>query len=127
MKLTKQLLSFWALMQQRRRRKRTPNAHRVIVTPSAALFGDVLANDSKDLVVKLYNKTTHALTITAINITSANAVWGTDVSLPLTINAAASNTVTLQFLPTSAGAQSASFDLVTNAGTFTVGATGNGV
>lgn len=125
--LTKQNLSFWTLTQQRRRRKRTPNPHRVILPDTQIHFGDVLVDDTGEKGAKVINKTTRTVTITAINITSAHDVWGTDVSLPLTIAANASATLALQFLPNAAGNQTAVFDLVTTAGTFSIQATGKGI
>lgn len=125
--LTKQNLSFWALTQQRRRRKRTANPHRIILPSPDVEFGDVLISDTGERGFDFINKTTRTVTITAINVTSENNVWGNGVVLPLTIAANTSASLALQFFPDAAGKRTAVFDLVTSAGTFSIPATGNGV
>lgn len=125
--LTRQNLSFWMLTQQRRRRKRTPNPHRVILPSPDLEFGDVLAGDTGTQSFHMINKTTRTVTVSAINITSDNALWSSNVSLPLAIAANASANLDLKFSPVAAGKQTAVFNLVTTAGTFSIPATGAGI
>ncbi|MBM2816537.1 MAG: Choice-of-anchor protein [Ignavibacteria bacterium] len=84
-------------------------------------FGLVLIGNSKDsLITQCFrNSGDAALNITAISITGANASEFSlsGVSLPLTLNAGESKSLTIKFMPTTQGMKTAKIEFASNSAT----------
>ena len=84
------------------------------ITPSSASFGNVVVGSPSTQTIQLTNNGTATLTITRINPTGSGFSIGT-LSLPISLNPNQSTTSNVQFAPTSAGTDSGSVSIVSNA------------
>ncbi len=99
------------------------------VVPTALEFGDVAVNQTKDLPVTLRNTGTIQLTINALTIDNARFT-SVSPSAPFTLNADATQTVTVRFAPTATGQQRGTLTITSSdpaRPTVTVALAGNGV
>jgi hypothetical protein len=98
------------------------------VTPSNISFGNAAVGSSSSQTISLTNPGNASVTITQLNATGSGfGVSG--ATLPLTINAGSSSSVSATFAPTSAGAKTGAISIVSNASgsPATVSLSGTGV
>ena len=84
------------------------------VSPSSLSFGTVSVGGSSTATAVLSNTGSASVTISQIS-SSSNLFQTSGVSLPVTLGAGQSSTLTVTFSPTAAGAQSGTISVVSNA------------
>ncbi|MGB2637133.1 MAG: choice-of-anchor D domain-containing protein [Candidatus Acidiferrum sp.] len=84
------------------------------MTPSSASFGNVTVGSPSSQPIQLINSGTGTLTVTQVSVAGTGFTAGT-LALPLSLNAGQSTNLSVQFAPTSAGTDSGSVTIVSNA------------
>jgi hypothetical protein len=84
------------------------------ITPSSASFGNVTVGSPSTQTIQLTNSGTATLTITQVTPSGSGFSTGT-LSLPISLNPTQSTTFNVQFAPPSAGTDSGSVSVVSNA------------
>jgi hypothetical protein len=84
------------------------------MTPSSASFGNVTVGSPSTQPIQITNSGTGTLTVTQVGVAGTGFTTGT-LALPLSLNAGQSTNLSVQFAPTSAGADSGSVTIVSNA------------
>jgi Putative Ig domain/Abnormal spindle-like microcephaly-assoc'd, ASPM-SPD-2-Hydin len=99
----------------------------ISVTPGNLAFGSVIINSSGKSSLAISNTGSASLSITAANVTGSSA-FSTSMSVPMTVAAGSSETIPVQFAPSTSGSVTGSLSLVSNAPTSptTIALTGSG-
>jgi len=100
----------------------------LIISSNTVAFGQVAVGNTATGAITLTNEGTTAVQVSELNLTGGPFSLSGGSSLPMTVGASASVTVTLQFDPTASGAATGKLTIASNPGSSaTVSLTGTGV